>query len=442
MAFNSEAVIFFDDQHRIVKEMIYAEFEAVLDQVVGVQDFSGQELQAVYLQINAYLEITAAVFFLIDFDKAGFAAKNWNIPLVRLAETGGRGPDMGAGPIRLSCRSQCSIGWHQHSLWDPLVEDDRHSLRLLAMAVKRNRLGLDVQDKPGPVPPVVSQKVDETGQLKKQWQKKFQEKVQALLDEQKLRIAAIKTQAQTQLSRLQEAHAKELADLHNALQQARQGQVEEQKKNALLKKTLEQQAEEFAVTRKGIEQAFSEAKQIDNAQWANWQASFAREKQASIDSATAELKEMIQMRDAELFYRQEEIAALRDELAVARLQQQKLAELGEQGLIRAMVDQGVNFVVLSHDGEQVSIPAEDIALFVQSPQDYMADHCRVERDLYGQWLAHFELPLCNHLNDDGRRCGRPIAKVVKPALFVPGESDRCAQHAGLTTIVAEAVRAS
>lgn len=444
MGFNSEAVIFFDEQQRIVKEMIYAEFEAVLDQVVGIADFAGEEVQAVYCQINQYLEITAAVFFLVEFDADGNASRNWNIPLSRLAESGGRGPDLGAGPIRLSCRSQCSISWHQHNLWDPCVEQERHSLRLLAMAIKRNRLGLDVEERSSIEPPVITQSLNRDEktqqQLKQQWREKYQQKLQEILDEKNLRISAIKASAADQLEQLQQRHRQELSQLQQNIQQLKKNLQNETSKNQLLKQTLQEQAEDYAKARIASEQAMAELAQPNQQQLQEWQARLEQEKLASIDNATAELKETLQIKDIELVYRQQQLDALKEELAQLQQQQQQWAENGADSVIQNMQAAGIHFVSLLPDGEQLSISTAELPQYLQSPQDFIAARFNVESDRYGLWLAHFESPICNHPIDQGC-CGRPIAKISKPSLFIPGESDRCSQHAGLSNIIADAINA-
>ena len=45
-AYSNEAVVFFEDG-AVSKEMTYSEFEAILDGVVGMDDFAGDTLKAV-----------------------------------------------------------------------------------------------------------------------------------------------------------------------------------------------------------------------------------------------------------------------------------------------------------------------------------------------------------------------------------------------------------
>ncbi|HSB96576.1 MAG TPA: hypothetical protein VLC91_09015, partial [Spongiibacteraceae bacterium] len=131
-----QAVVFFDGD-QLVKEMLQVEFEAVLDQVVGLPEFAEREIYACFLRINQRLQIVGAVFFLADFDARGYVDRSWNVPLQHLLDNAGRGPDLGGGRIRLACRSQCSVPWHARQLWDPVLEGENNSLRQMQQAVKR-----------------------------------------------------------------------------------------------------------------------------------------------------------------------------------------------------------------------------------------------------------------------------------------------------------------
>lgn len=139
-----EAICFFGKK-AVIKEMRYSEFEAVLDGVVGVSELANKTVNAAYLKINHALQVHSVVTFTIEFNAQGFADEDWNIPLRHLADNAGPGPDLGAGPIRLACRSQCSVSWYQRELWEPSQDGINHFV-LLRDAVKRNKLGLIVND--------------------------------------------------------------------------------------------------------------------------------------------------------------------------------------------------------------------------------------------------------------------------------------------------------
>jgi hypothetical protein len=59
-----EAVIFFADGE-IRREMLYPEFEALLDCVVPIRDFAGKTLEAAYVRLDARLAPVTVVLFLI-----------------------------------------------------------------------------------------------------------------------------------------------------------------------------------------------------------------------------------------------------------------------------------------------------------------------------------------------------------------------------------------
>lgn len=138
---STEAVMLFAG-NQIAREMLYPEFEAILDGFVPIPDFAGQSVKGAYLVINAQLKVTAAALFLLDFDGKGLVDRRWNVPLQQMVSVAGKGPDMGAGAIRLVCYSQCPIEWHQKKLWDPVLEPTNNSLVLIKRAVEQNRMGL------------------------------------------------------------------------------------------------------------------------------------------------------------------------------------------------------------------------------------------------------------------------------------------------------------
>jgi hypothetical protein len=136
----TEAVVFFKDDS-VAKEMFFSEFEAVLDDVVGITDFAGDEVQAAFVQIEDSLKILGAVFFTISFDTRGRVTGNWNIPLRHLLDHASYGPDLGAGPIKVACRSACPVAWYRRQLWDPDMASGGTFQRMIA-AAERNRLGI------------------------------------------------------------------------------------------------------------------------------------------------------------------------------------------------------------------------------------------------------------------------------------------------------------
>ena len=141
----TEAVMFFSEQG-IAKEMLFPEFEALLDGLVAATDFADETVEAVFLQINHRLHVRAAVFFTIDFDLEGNVNRLWNLPLRNMAEKAGRGPDMGGGPVRLVCLGFCNTKAYQPHLWKPGQRGGKPDLARIKQAVTRNSLGILGED--------------------------------------------------------------------------------------------------------------------------------------------------------------------------------------------------------------------------------------------------------------------------------------------------------
>lgn len=136
----TEAVMFFSE-YGISREMLFPEFEALLDGLIAAPECVDETIEAVFLQINHRLHVRAAVFFTIDFDMDGYVNRLWNLPLRQLAEKASRGPDMGGGPIRLVCLGFGS-GQYQANMWKPRQRSGKADLTLIKLSVLRNALGI------------------------------------------------------------------------------------------------------------------------------------------------------------------------------------------------------------------------------------------------------------------------------------------------------------
>src|SRR3546814_1813015 len=143
----SEAILFFGKKG-VSKSMLYVDFEAILDGMVGVPEYAGQKIPMAYCVVNGQLRVLALVLFFLDFDDSGLADSTWNIPLRHLAEHASAGPDKGAGPVRLACRSQCPVAWHQSQLWDPEMKPGANDFAFIRdILLERGRkMGLYIEE--------------------------------------------------------------------------------------------------------------------------------------------------------------------------------------------------------------------------------------------------------------------------------------------------------
>lgn len=433
-----EAIVFFDGD-KLVKEMLRSEFEAVLDQVVGLADFAGREMRACFLRINQRLQIVGTLFFLVDFDQHGFVNRSWNIPLSQLLDNAGRGPDLGAGRIRFACRSQCSIPWHQRQLWDPRLEGKNSTLQLLTAAVHRNRLGLpadreeelqeppvlQVQARPAPGRRKRASSAAASAEQSAAQALQQDERSAEQTEEHQLQLAARQAAADEELARLHQHYQIEMAQLKESLESTKQLFKDEKRRSVGLKEKLEAQTESFRTLREESQREMAEA-QGDELE--RLQRQFEMELKARLDQATAELREMLEMREVELFYREEQMGSLREEIARLRREREQLITRSGDQLLQQLVESGIAFVTYLPGSEVINIPIGDLPRYIESPVTYVAEHCHVTLDHFQQWSGHHDLPICGALMEDGSRCGEPLAKVAKPNLFVSGDSDRCRNH--------------
>ncbi|SDS44135.1 hypothetical protein SAMN05216421_1528 [Halopseudomonas xinjiangensis] len=267
----TEAVMFFSERG-IGKEMLYPEFEALLDGLMATPDFADETMEAVFLQINNRLQIRAAVFFTLDFDEDGYVNRLWNLPLRSIAEKAGRGPDMGGGPIRLVCLGFTNQTQYKPHLWKPGQRNGRSDLVWLKEAVRRNALGIVGEDEEArallaserlqvaaedawygggnsietvrlgsaeesedaPEPEAVAAEVQ---QEREEFQRKaalYTRQIQSLQEQ----LRAMQSAHQAELERLREEHTDHLKVAQGELMDIKQELASQQKANAALKRDL------------------------------------------------------------------------------------------------------------------------------------------------------------------------------------------------------------
>ena len=434
-----EAVLFFNDRG-VCKEMLFPEFEALLDNVVNMPEFADQQMRLAYVLINPRLLVRAVVFFYLDFDEHGAADKGWNLPLRHLADNAGRGPDLGAGPIRLACRSQCPVSWHQMHLWDPSLAPGKNDLVLVRDAAKRNALGLLVEED---APVVLAERLQVAAEDKwqapdpardeadKQAEQKEQEhrlKTAQLIKQQRLRISTLGKQYEEELARLklageerQRALQAEIHNLHQALRQ-------QEELNNNLKAQLGAQADSMQQTREELAKQLRDLERHGRTEADILRAQFDSELQARVAAAVAEAREQVAIRDVELAYRAEQETQLQQELERLRRERDELASQGGEQILERLAKLGVVFVVYHPGAGHLTIPLQDIARYQNNPMSYAAAKCFVSEEQYRQWLAHYQQPTCEASLPSGERCAMPIDRVETPSRFVVGESNCCARH--------------
>ncbi|SDG77562.1 hypothetical protein SAMN05216603_103394 [Pseudomonas benzenivorans] len=436
-----EAVMFFSERGGVCKQMLFPEFEALLDGVVNMPEFADQQMRVAYVVINPRLLIKAAVFFYLDFDEKGAPDKGWNIPLQHLSEKAGRGPDLGAGPIRLACRSQCPVSWHQMHLWDPSLAPGQNDLILLRDAAKRNNLGLLVEDESAQaVAPERLQMASEdkwyapdpskevADKLAEKLDQDHRLKTAQLIKQQRLRISSLSQQHEEELAKFKLASAEQHKSLQAQLQGLQQALRQQEELNASLKAQLAVQAASFQASREELSEQLRALERHGRSESDILRSQFENEVQARVAAAVVEYKEQIAIRDVELVYRNEQEAQLQQELERLRGERDELASQGGGQILERLAKLGVVFVVYHPGAGHLTIPLQDVARYRDNPMAYAAAKCFVSEEQYRQWLAHYQQPSCEAALPSGERCAIPIDRIDSPSRFAIGESNCCARH--------------
>ncbi len=465
-AYSNEAVLFFE-KDQISKEMTWSEFEAILDGVVGINDYAGEKVQAAFVVVNGRLKVNGVVLFSIGFDKQGFADRSWNLPLRHLVDTGGSGPDLGAGPIKLACKSQCSVAWHAGMLWDPDLSPRTNTFVRIRDAIAENKLHLPVSsDEPVPVmapqqrpvgnwgvapvapaasawgtpgmsgmmPPTLGSPWDagnDTGLSEAQLtalESEHRNKIAALIKQQRLHIQTLTTENQQNIASTKLHYEKELQLAKIEIARLRSEHESLHSQNIALREQNEAQRKQLEMVKKSRELEVQNAQRNEQAEIDALRTQYEQLMEQKIQEATAKLKEDIELRNMELMHRHEVAKQLREELCQLRKDKIRLVNEGGDKFLERLESLGISFIAFHPGAGHVSILLSDMAAYMENPIAYAADKCLVSEEHYRRWLAHYQKPECQAPLTNDKVCACRIRRVDVPSQFLVGESDRCDKH--------------
>lgn len=432
----TEKAVFIFDGPELVRQLLWLEFEAVLDGFVPLVEQASESVTAVYLTIAPGLLVDSAVFFLIDFDAEGYADKSWNLPLEQLAQNSASGPDLGGGPIKLACRSQCSISWHQNQLWEPELSTDGTHFSTIKEAVSLNRLlltgseehltGSFEQRKGGRNNENLRRDNFDDATLvaiRQERDKAIQE-----LKEQGASAKALEQRNREELAEVKKNYQSQFQEYQLLLQQKEESILQHKENIA----RLEEQVAGFQQKIDGLKEYYGHKleslKSGDKATIDALNKHHQIELEERVESACRELNERLQMRDIEVIYRDTQLSALQDE--VVRLKQDKKSLLESSGnqLLHQLSKHGVSFVAFQPGAGQITLPVSSLTEFMEDRDQFVASKCGVSKEVYLAWLAHFKRPQCIATSADGQLCQCSLERVSEPGDFTPGYSDRCSKH--------------
>lgn len=494
---STELVLFWDGES-VDKAMMFSDFEATLDGYVGLAAYAGENKQAAYVQLDDGLKVRAVVLFTIGFDREGFAERSWNLPLRHMAEIAGRGPDMGAGPINLVCRSQCSISWHAPKLWDPAMQPPSTFAQIAeSVAAAAPRFGLKAKRRSAPPPPtyaatyaeedlpVLSDEdapvltdsepvLTETAPAQSAaaapaaWAQERAQLVEQLAAQQ-LHINTLTNDKNETVARLGllhqqqvdilEAQNTKLLSQHRAmksqsdalreqvevLQQQVAGLQGMQEGLAAERRLHEEQLAGVMQAKVGEEtQKFQHLLQLKEKEYADREARLKHEYQGAVEQRMAEesvrFRAQLEALRRDVAQRDDTIAELTRQMAAIKSEQAQREEGAADEFLRRLESLGMNFVVFHPGAGHVSVPVAELAGYAGNPMAYVAAKCLVSEEQYRGWLAHYENPRCTAAIGDNKCCEARLIRTDSPTKYVSGQSDRCARHHVADTAIDNVLR--
>lgn len=453
MSADQYEAVFFWEKGKVTREMMYSEFEAILDSFVPMPEYGGKEIRGSYVRVSPQLKVTAVVYFLIGFDGGGNADPKWNIPLEQFAEEGDFGPNLGAGPIRLACKSQCPVAWHAQNLWDPNMGAEPNDFVVLRDVVKRNKLyfkEIPLEDDEiidAPPEPVAAPAAGQLLQLenltdadkmlaaslvqflrKKLNEENISDK-EDVTKKQRLLLAAQKNQFEDEITKLEEEHSDVLGQIQAQLQQHHSELTNEKKRNEKLEKDLEEQSEAVTQAQGLFEQKLAKNQQVGSSEIETLKESLDREMQRKIEALNKEYSEQLTVKEMELAYANDESSGLKEEVEKLHSERAVLISQGGDQFMNRLKENDVSFVVYHAGAGHINVDLDSIGEYLENPIAYAAQSCKVSEDDYTAWMKHSETPVCqSHSDVKGDVCGKKLKAVLSPSLFVVGRSDRCPLH--------------
>ncbi len=414
-----EAVLFFERQ-AVSREMLYAEFEALLDCVVPVGDFASRELRAAYVRMDESLQPSVVVLFLIPFDPDGFPEQRWNLPLRQRAEASRRSAEPGGSGLRLASHSHCPLPGWESGLWDVEYSPSGSTLEQVRDRLRKNRLGLDeVRAAPAPpagegaapssmpAPSAVSQP-----QFSREPASGNQDAMLALMQQSNLQMNLIREQSEREMASTQQRFAV-LEQRCRQLESARQEAVRELER---VRGTSQQELEALRLQRDAETGRVVELAAREEA---------LQETLTHVEEIHA--AELSALR-TELGRQEEQVHSLSAELTALRRDKLRLMDDGAEGFFAALKEKNVNFVTFQPGAGHITIPADDLSRFLGETEAFVAAKCNVSPEHYRRWLHHYNNPVCQGTSGSGAPCAKPLSKVLKPADFTAGLQDRCDIH--------------
>lgn len=446
----ASAVLFLSEENdEIFREMNMSEFNALLDGYVPAIDLANKRLKAIYLEVNSKLLVKNAVFFFVEFTFSGEIDPSWSLPLEQFSRNCSQGPDMGAGPIGVTCLSHCPELRYRDKLWDPAGQSGRVIFSEIRKTIQRNRLAFQFRLPQAPeldsksaslLHSEIAQQI--TTRLQTQFDKDMRNQADQLQRELRLQSRVMAGERENAVNTLKLQH-QSLIDEYKAIladkdrkiaELERQGltlneSVESQiQKNAVMRDTIDAQSQKIAGLRDYFEHKLARTHEGGQEHLQELEKNLQQEMREQLEAVTHELHEQIQKKDVELMYRREQEERLEEEVSHLRRESADYLANGDMRLLGKMVEKGLSFMSYQPGAGHITLSIADLPDYMVNPTAFIARFCNVDEAHYNVWLDHFNVPICSMKDEQGQLCGENVDRVDKPADFVLGRCDRCLRH--------------
>lgn len=394
----AEAIFFFEG-NQVVKEMLYVEFQAVLESVVGIPEYAKKDCRAAYITVGSYLTLNTVVLFNIRFDKDGHVVKEWNLPLHALSQNAVSGPDLGQGNILLATEKTCEDEY-KTSLWHA-GKQEIAILTAIRDAVKRNKLGLyDGGDRRRygasanyrGVP-----NIDSGEELADLFSDDFQQELIKNIE------STLRYKYENKIKQLHKQRDEIVRQLEVQIDASKKQNTELLDQLNILKAQNKEHVELIADKYKTkLEKKLAEIN--DN------------------------FTELLNGKELELSYSQENERQLQEEIQQLKESIEGEKETGLQSFQMDLINSGVELIVTQTGVGSYSLKLEQIKDYLNSPTEFWAKRCGVSEAKYLAWYQHYKDPVCHAGKSTGCSCNVLVERINHPKDFVVGYSEMCKTH--------------
>jgi hypothetical protein len=253
------------------------------------------------------------------------------------------------------------------------------------------------------------------------------------------RTASLIRKLRLRLTTLENVKSKELAELQFERQkEAQHFKIQKRRlqsfinslteQNEALKEQLNSQRSQIETLEESVEVKLEQAVEHEKKEIMALKQNFQKRLEENEVEEIAHLKEVCQVKEMELLYKEEITNQLREEVVVLRRDKIRLVDSGADNFLNKLDSLGISFINFHPGIGHLSIPLEDMGKYMDDTQAYVAEKCLVSKELYVKWRVHYDQPVCQSEMRPGEVCGQRLQRLQVPSQYIEGETDRCVKH--------------